>query len=189
MHAPPHRRPRRRPAEPSGFTLFLLFFGSLVLAGAGGMWLWNKSPAVAEGRAFGTGNQVGARAEAAASSSSIGAAAASSGPGASTADAALAAKGQQLAQQFGCLACHSTTGQQLVGPSWKGLAGSQRPLANGQNVTADDAYIKESILQPDAKIARGFQPGMMSAAVGSIEPQIQQGDNLDALVAYIKSLK
>jgi cytochrome c oxidase subunit 2 len=153
------------------------------------MWLWNRSPAVAEGRAFGTANQVGARAEAAASSPSIGAASASSGPGAATGDAALAAKGQQLAQQFGCLACHSTTGATVVGPTWKGLAGSKVDLTNGQSVTADDDYLKESILQPDAKIVKGFQPGIMTGVVQSVESQIQQGDNLDALVAYIKSLK
>lgn len=189
MHATPPIRPRRSRAEPSGFTLFLLFFGSLILAGLIGWFLWNRSPAVAEGRAFGTANQVGARAEAAASSSASGAAQGSAGPGAPAGEAALATKGQQLAQQFGCLACHSTTGQQIVGPTWKGLAGSQRPLANGQTVTADEAYIKESILQPDAKIARGFAPGIMSGAIAAVEPQIQQGDNLDALVAYIMSLK
>jgi cytochrome c551/c552 len=189
MHATPPLRPRRSRAEPSGFTVFLLFFGSLILAGVIGGYLWNQSPAVAQGKAFGTANQVGAIAQAPSGGASAGAAQGSGGPGAGAGDAALAAKGQELAQQFGCLACHSTTGQQIVGPTWKGLAGSQRQLANGQTVAADDAYIKESILQPDAKIAKGFAPGIMSGAVTAVEPQIQQGDNLDALVAYIKSLK
>lgn len=189
MHATPPIRPRRSRAEPSGFTLFLLFFGSLILAGVIGGYLWNRSPAVAEGKAFGTANQVGALTEAASSSASAGAAQGSAGPGAGAGDAALAPKGQQLAQQLGCLACHSTTGQQIVGPSWKGLAGSQRQLQDGSTVAADDAYIKESILQPDAKIVKGFPQGVMAGAIAPVEPQIQQGDNLDALVAYIKSLK
>ena len=183
----PPTRPRRSRAEPSGFTLFLLFFGSLIIAGLIGLALWNQNPSAQAGRAFGTPNQVGAGGVVAAPPG--GAAAASSGPGASTADAALASKGQQLAQQFGCLACHTTTGQQLVGPSWKGIADSQRPLANGQSVVADDAYLHESILQPDAKIVRGFAPGIMSGAVTAVLPQLQQDDNVDALVAYMKSVK
>jgi cytochrome c551/c552 len=186
MHPSPPSRIRH--SEPGGFTLFLLFFGSLIAAGIIGVWLWNSSPAVHEGRAFGTPNQVGTGAPAAGAATKPGPAAAG-GTAASDLDPALVQKGQQLAQQFSCIGCHTTTGQQSVGPSWKGLYGSQKALANGQTVTADDAYIKESITDPDAKIVRGFNPGLMSATVKPLEPQIQQGDNLDALVAYIKSLK
>src|SRR5919199_2209726 len=184
LHANTPPRVRRDATEPSGFTLFLIFFGGVILTGVFGLLLWNANPAVGEGRAFGTGNQVGAGVPAA-----VGGSSASSNPGASggggEADPQLVSKGQSLAQQFGCLACHSTTGATVVGPTWKGLAGSKVDLTNGQSGTADDDYLKESILQPDAKIVKGFQPGIMTGAIQSAESQIQQGDNLDALVAYI----
>ena len=183
----PPRRPRRGRSEPSGFTLFLLFFGSLLLAGLIGVWLWNSNASVAQGRAFGMPNQLGALATG--GSGGAGGAAGSAGPGGAAGDAALAERGQQLSQQLGCTACHTTTGQQSVGPTWKGVAGSQRQLANGQTVTADDEYLRESILQPDAKIVRGFQPGIMTGAVAAVQGQLQQGDTVDAIIAYIKSVK
>jgi cytochrome c2 len=183
MQAPSPRPPLKR-AEPAGTLLFLLFFGSLIVSGVIGVWLWNSNPSVQRGQAFGTPNQVGTLAQ-------PGEQAAQSAGGVASAgvDPALVQQGQQLAQQLGCLACHTTTGQQSVGPSWKGTFGSQRPLANGQTVAGDEAYLRESILQPDAKIVRGFQPGIMAAAVTPIEPQIQQGNNLEALIAYLQSLQ
>jgi cytochrome c551/c552 len=192
MQAPPSRpsRPaavRARGAEPGGFTLFLLFFGSLILAGLIGIWLWNSNGSVREGRAFGTPNQLAQGGPATAPAGAGGPAAA--GAAAAALDPALVSKGQQLANQFGCIACHTINGQASVGPTWKGLADSQVPLDNGQAVAADDAYLKESITDPDAKIVKGFSRGLMSATIKPREAEIQQGDNLDALVAYIKSLK
>ena len=107
----------------------------------------------------------------------------------SGADPALVAKGQQLAAQFGCIACRSSgTGAQGVGPTWKGLAGSQVQLDNGQTVAADDAYLKESIEQPDAKMVKGFTKGVMSAAVTPSNCRFGRR-RPDALIAYMKSLK
>ena len=105
------------------------------------------------------------------------------------ADPALVAKGQELAGQFGCVACHSPTGAAGVGPTWKGLAGAQRELDNGQKVTADDDYIKESILQPGRQGRQGIPQGPDGRAVAASEPQLQQPENMNALLAYIKSLK
>ena len=179
MSTPP-ARPRVRTAEPSGFSLFLLFFGSLIAAGLIGIWLWNSNPAVRTGKALGTPNQVGS-----------GAPSAGGGPvgGAGGADPALVEKGQQLATQLGCIACHSISGAAGVGPTWKGIAGSQRELDNGQKVVADDNYLREAILQPDAMVVKGFPKGVMAGVVAAAEPQLQQPDNLNALLAYIKSLK
>jgi cytochrome c551/c552 len=178
----PSSRPRFGATEPSGFTLFLLFFGSLIVAGIIGILLWNSNPSVKAGQAMGTANQLPA-------GGGSGAPPVAGGGGPAAPDPALVAKGQQLASDFGCVACHSATGAAGVGPTWKGLAGAQHDLDNGQKVTADDAYIKESILQPDAKIVKGFQKGLMAGVVGPLEPQLQQPENLDALLAYIKSLK
>ncbi|RIK46424.1 MAG: hypothetical protein DCC58_03305 [Chloroflexi bacterium] len=103
--------------------------------------------------------------------------------------AALIAQGKDLAAQLGCIACHSTDGSSVVGPTWKGLAGRQVELADGTTVTADSAYIRESIIDPDKQIVAGFQPGIMTGAVQNQLATINSGNNLDALVAYIESLK
>ena len=101
----------------------------------------------------------------------------------------LVAQGQSLAQQLGCIACHTTNGTVVVGPSWKGLAGSEVTLTDGSTVTADSAYIRESITDPDAKIVEGFSPGIMGPSVEAVRSQIEADNNLDALVAYIESVK
>ncbi len=93
-------------------------------------------------------------------------------------------QGKQLAQDLGCAACHSTDGTIKVGPSWKGLAGSSVALEDGTTVTADDAYLRESILQPNAKIVRGFPANTMPNFNG----MVTTGD-VDNLIAYITSLK
>ena len=93
--------------------------------------------------------------------------------------------GLQVATANGCAACHSVDGKAGVGPSWKGLFDSNRELVSGGPVKADEAYIKESILTPNAKIAKGFQPNLMPATIGTqLKP-----DQIDQVIAYIKSLK
>jgi cytochrome c oxidase subunit 2 len=91
-------------------------------------------------------------------------------------------KGQLLVTQNGCGACHSITGAAGVGPTWLGLFGSQVELADGTTVTADDAYLIESIKQPQAKIVKGFENQRM------VQYSFTD-DELAALVAYIKTLK
>lgn len=97
-----------------------------------------------------------------------------------------AARGQTLATEKGCVNCHSTDGSDSVGPTWKGLAGSRVPLADGATVTATDSYLKESIQEPSAETVRGFQPGLMESVIkpGSIT-DTQAAD----LIAYIKTLE
>ena len=93
--------------------------------------------------------------------------------------------GQTAAQANGCAACHSVTGGAGVGPTWKGLAGSKVDLADGSSVTADDAFLKESIENPNAKIVKGFAAGIMPQEIAK---QLKPGD-IDNIIAYIKSLK
>jgi cytochrome c2 len=179
MHAPSSPTSTRS-AEPGPFLLVFIFMFSLIATGLIGAWLWNSNASAHNGKSLGTPNQVGPL---------VAAAPVGGGAAAAGVDPALATKGQALAQQLGCVACHSATGQAGVGPTWKGLAGSNRDLDGGASVVADDAYLKESIQQPDAKIVKGFPKGVMSGAVAAAEDQISQGDNLDALIAYIKTLK
>ena len=73
-----------------------------------------------------------------------------------------------------------------VGPTVQGLAGSSVTLDDGSSVTADDAYLAESITDPDAQVAEGFKAGIMTGAVASQKFGTRQQD-VDALVAYIKA--
>jgi mono/diheme cytochrome c family protein len=69
-----------------------------------------------------------------------------------------AAAGQQLASQNGCTSCHSVDGSEGTGPTWQGLYGHEVTLEDGSTVTADDAYLHESIVNPTAKIVQNFAP-------------------------------
>ncbi|MFN4034185.1 MAG: c-type cytochrome [Fimbriimonadales bacterium] len=87
--------------------------------------------------------------------------------------------GKQLFNQHGCVSCHSN---KQVAPPLEGLYGqAAHMLANGSAVKADEAYIRESIVNPTAKVAKGYPPIMPSF---SHLPK----EEVDALVAYIKSL-
>jgi mono/diheme cytochrome c family protein len=92
-----------------------------------------------------------------------------------------AASGEQLATSNGCTGCHSIDGSALVGPSWQGLYGSEVELEGGDTVTADDAYIAESIREPGAKIHAGFSNMM---------PPFDLDDQQIAdIIAYIQTLE
>lgn len=90
--------------------------------------------------------------------------------------------GQLLVSQNGCAACHSISGAEGIGPTWLDLFGSQVTLSGGSTVTADDAYLTESIKSPQAQIVAGFEAQQMPT-YGFTDDQIA------AIVAYIKTLK
>ena len=93
-----------------------------------------------------------------------------------------AAAGQQMFESLGCVSCHGANGEGGRGPALLGVFGSQVVLNNGQTVKADEGYIRESILNPQAKIVTGFGPIMPSFQGQVNEEQLLQ------LVAYVKSL-
>ncbi len=97
------------------------------------------------------------------------------------AEGSLASNGQQLFQQLGCSTCHrfDTQGR---GPNLIGVFGKPVLLEDGRTIVADENYIRESILNPGAKIVSGFKPIMPT-----FQGQVSE-ENLMALVAYIKSL-
>jgi len=88
--------------------------------------------------------------------------------------------GRQLFQQYRCHTCHE--GDSPRGPSLVGVPGSQVPLSDGSTVVADDEYLRESILDPTAKIVAGYR-----ALMPTYRGQIGEEDIL-SLIAYIKSL-
>jgi cytochrome c oxidase subunit 2 len=93
----------------------------------------------------------------------------------------MAENGAKLFADLSCNTCHLDTGQGR-GPVLKGLYGKQVLITGGQTVTMDDAYIRESVLQPQAKVVSGFQPIMPTFQGLVTEEQLLQ------LIAYVKSL-
>ncbi len=93
-------------------------------------------------------------------------------------------RGQKWATDFGCAACHSVDGTVVVGPSWKGIFGSQEPLEDGSSVLVDEAYLLESIVNPAAKIVAGF-PNVMQPSLAEALTDEQIAD----IIEYIKSLE
>ena len=100
----------------------------------------------------------------------------SSGEGGSLAD-----QGQKQFARLGCASCHMA-GASSRGPSLAGLIGSAVHLRDGRTLKADETYVRESILDPRAKIVSGYEPLMPTFKNQVSEDQIIQ------LIAYIKSL-
>jgi len=93
-----------------------------------------------------------------------------------------AAKGKLVFIQTGCNACHMSPTVGKDYPDLRGLYGSQVKLKDGKTVVADEAYLRESILEPTKKVVAGYQPSMPPYNYLK-EEQVSQ------LIAYIKSLK
>ena len=91
-------------------------------------------------------------------------------------------RGEALVAANGCAACHSVNGAQGIGPTWRGLFGQEEVLTDGTTVIADEAYIAESIHDPQAKIVEGFETQLMPS-YGFTDEQIAD------IVAYIKTLR
>jgi len=101
---------------------------------------------------------------------------------ASLSPGSLASGGQRLFLSLGCGTCH-LEGPGARGPALSGLAGSRVVLQNGQEVVADDSYLRESIVDPTAKVVMGFQP-IMPPFKGRVSEE-----ELIALVAYLRALQ
>ena len=93
----------------------------------------------------------------------------------------LSATGEKVFAELGCVTCHRTDSQGR-GPNLQGVFGKPVQLADGRTVTADENYIRESILDPGAKVVNGFKP-VMPTFQGLVSEE-----QLNALVAYVKSL-
>jgi cytochrome c oxidase subunit 2 len=78
-------------------------------------------------------------------------------------------RGERIVDQNGCFACHSIDGSVIVGPTWSGIYGSEEQLVDGTVIEVDDEYLRESILEPNAKIVEGYPPNAMPQYVFSDE--------------------
>lgn len=92
-------------------------------------------------------------------------------------------RGMQLYKQAGCSTCHSVDGSKGTGPTWKDMYGDMVSCTNGGTFLADDAYVKESIVYPAAKIVSGFG-NLMPAGYGTT---LKENDII-ALTWYMKSI-
>lgn len=94
----------------------------------------------------------------------------------------LAAMGEHVAAVHGCLRCHTLDGTPHVGPTWARLFGARVELEDGRSLIADEAYLTESMMDPTAKVERGFPP-VMPSYQGVLGPA-----EAGALVELIRSL-
>jgi cytochrome c oxidase subunit 2 len=92
-----------------------------------------------------------------------------------------AAVGREVALDNGCAACHGENGEGGIGPAWIGLAGSTVELEGGGSVVADTAYLRRSIVDPQAEIVAGMTVNMPLTELSDAE--------VDALITYIEELR
>lgn len=113
------------------------------------------------------------------------------------------ALGKEVAIRFGCVACHATgeagipappvnpaNGAQVaVGPPWIGLWGSERTFTDGMVIkSADEAYVRESILDPPRRVAAGFEMEKTGVGMPSYLGVLKDHE-IDSIILFIKSLK
>ncbi|ACY15235.1 cytochrome c oxidase subunit II [Haliangium ochraceum] len=103
--------------------------------------------------------------------------------GALAAGDSMAAQGERLATRHGCMRCHTADGTPHIGPSFARVYERELPLVGGATVRADEAYLTESMMDPLARVRRGFQPVMPSYQGLLSAPEIA------AIVEYIRSLR
>jgi cytochrome c oxidase subunit II len=104
----------------------------------------------------------------------------------STAAAVPGAAGKMLTEQKGCIACHSSDGTKIVGPSYKGIFGHKTTVeTNGKDreVTVDENYLKKAILEPNADVVKGFPKGSMP----DYKTQLTD-EQVGQIIEYIKTL-
>ena len=79
------------------------------------------------------------------------------------------------------MTCHSIDGSESIGPTFKGIFGRTVKLTNGSTVTANDAYLREAIIKPDASIVEKFDDVMPV-------PELTE-EELNQIIEYLKTLK
>lgn len=105
------------------------------------------------------------------------------GTDSSSAPMSLEDQGKQIFTQLGCNTCHGAAGAAVRCPPLEGIYEKPIELANGQKVVADAEYLRESILNPAAKIVKGYD-NLMPAYQG-----VASEDQIIKIIAYIKSIK
>jgi cytochrome c oxidase subunit 2 len=97
-----------------------------------------------------------------------------------------AAQGLTIMKNLGCLACHSSDGSKIVGPTYLNLYGSQQVvIRDGMelSVKVDDEYIKQRIMDPSYQVVKGFPKGIMQSYKGKVSDT-----DISKIIEYLKSL-
>jgi cytochrome c oxidase subunit II len=108
-------------------------------------------------------------------------------PAAGAVAATPAMAGEKIYHTIGCMACHSVDGSSLTGPTFKGAFGHEVTVTTGGKVrtlTVDEAYIKRSILEPNADLVKGFNANLMQPYKGQLNEK-----DISNVIEYIKSLR
>lgn len=87
----------------------------------------------------------------------------------------------KLLEAKDCMTCHSIDGSEGIGPTLKGVYGRKTKLVDGSSIVADDVYLRESIVNPGAKVVAGFDDVMP-------KPELTE-EEVNALVEYLENLK
>jgi cytochrome c oxidase subunit 2 len=96
-------------------------------------------------------------------------------------------KGLEIMRANACMGCHSLDGAKLVGPSFKGIFGSERTVVvDGKTTTvvADEEYMKRAIIDPNKEVVEGFQPNLMQS-YKKIIPE----EDINHIVDYLKTIE
>jgi cytochrome c oxidase subunit 2 len=97
-----------------------------------------------------------------------------------------AQQGFEVMRKNGCIACHSSDGSKMVGPTFKGLWGETQTVTTGREerqVTVDEDYVRTSIYDPGADVVKGYNAGLMQ----SYKDQVSDED-VGLIIEYMKSL-
>jgi cytochrome c oxidase subunit 2 len=97
------------------------------------------------------------------------------------AEGSLALEGRKLFLKYQCVSCHSADAKARA-PVLEGLYRQRVSLRDGRQVVADETYLRESIIKPDAKVVAGFE-----AIMPTFEGQISE-DEMIRLIAFLKEL-
>lgn len=114
-------------------------------------------------------------------------------------DMTEAERGEIWHTDFGCAGCHNVTGDPGgAGPTWLGAYGNEELLTDGTTITVDDAYIRKSILDPNAQIVSGFNEGIMpqnyDERISTKEAEILASEGIEIdiiadLISFMRTLE
>lgn len=92
--------------------------------------------------------------------------------------------GKELYSSKTCSACHSDDNSVRIGPSFKGLFAKDEEMTDGQMIKIDEVYLRDSMMDPNKHVVKGFAPGSMPVFKGQLSDE-----DVNALVTFIKSLQ
>ncbi|MCB0971155.1 MAG: cytochrome c [Acidimicrobiales bacterium] len=91
-------------------------------------------------------------------------------------------RGQTVASENGCTSCHTADGARSTGPTWRGLAGSEVELDDGETVVADEDYLRRAIVDARSEVVDGF------ANIMPVYDDVLTEAEVDDLLAYLHDL-